>query len=69
MLLYRKLGKSGLKVTEVGIGCRAIGGPSFAIPGFKNVTQVESNYQTMGQGISKNDFDYIKDCIKIFKQV
>lgn len=39
-----------------------------AIPGFKNVAQVESNYQTMGQGITKDDFDYIIDCLKIFKQ-
>jgi hypothetical protein len=39
-----------------------------AIPGFKNVTQVASNYQTMDHGITKDDFEYIKDCLKIFKQ-
>jgi len=32
----RILGKSGLKVTEVGLGCWAIGGPSFSDDGFPN---------------------------------
>ncbi len=33
---YRTLGKSGLKVSEIGLGCWAIGGPSFSDDGFPN---------------------------------
>ncbi len=36
MLRYRKLGKSGLEVTEIGLGCWAIGGPSFGDDGSPN---------------------------------
>jgi myo-inositol catabolism protein IolS len=36
MLSYRKLGKSGLEVTEIGLGCWAIGGPSFGDDGSPN---------------------------------
>ncbi len=36
MIKYRILGKSGLKVSEVGIGCWAIGGPSFGDDGSPN---------------------------------
>jgi len=36
MIKYRTLGKSGLKVSEVGLGCWAIGGPSFSDDGFPN---------------------------------
>ena len=32
----RKLGKCGLQVSEVGLGCWAIGGPSFSDDGFPN---------------------------------
>ena len=33
MIRYRTLGKSGLKVSEVGLGCWAIGGPSWSDEG------------------------------------
>ena len=36
MMTYRTLGKSGLKVSEIGLGCWAIGGPSFSDDGFSN---------------------------------
>jgi aryl-alcohol dehydrogenase-like predicted oxidoreductase len=36
MTAYRTLGKSGLKVTEIGLGCWAIGGPSFSDDGYPN---------------------------------
>jgi len=36
MVTYRTLGKSGLKVSEIGLGCWAIGGPSFSDDGFPN---------------------------------
>jgi myo-inositol catabolism protein IolS len=36
MVNYRILGKSGLKVTEIGLGCWAIGGPSFSDDGQPN---------------------------------
>jgi len=36
MISYRILGKSELKVTEIGLGCWAIGGPSFADDGAPN---------------------------------
>ena len=36
MLKYRKLGKSGLEVTEIGLGCWAIGGPSLGDDGSPN---------------------------------
>ena len=36
MVAYRTLGKSGLKVSEIGLGCWAIGGPSFSDDGFPN---------------------------------
>ena len=36
MIKYRNLGKSGLKVSEVGLGCWAIGGPSFSDDGVPN---------------------------------
>jgi len=36
MITYRTLGKSGLKVTEIGLGCWAIGGPSFSDDGEPN---------------------------------
>ncbi len=36
MVKDRTLGKSGLKVSEVGLGCWAIGGPSFGDDGIPN---------------------------------
>ncbi len=36
MLNHRTLGKSGLKVSEIGLGCWAIGGPSFSDDGYPN---------------------------------
>ncbi|TFG95277.1 MAG: aldo/keto reductase [Calditrichales bacterium] len=36
MIRYRTLGKSGLKVSEIGLGCWAIGGPSFSDDGNPN---------------------------------
>lgn len=38
-----------------------------AIPGFKNVSQVESNYYTMSQSLSQEDINYISECLAIFK--
>jgi aryl-alcohol dehydrogenase-like predicted oxidoreductase len=39
-----------------------------AIPGFKNIAQVESNFRTMGQPISDDDIAYISETLAIFKQ-
>ena len=39
-----------------------------AIPGFKNIAQVESNFQTMGHPISEDDINYIANTLAIFKQ-
>jgi len=36
MVTYRILGKCGLKVSEISLGCWAIGGPSFSDDGFPN---------------------------------
>ena len=36
MISHRVLGKSGLKVTEIGLGCWAIGGPSYSDDGYPN---------------------------------
>ena len=38
-----------------------------AIPGFKNVAQVESNFKTMGEVISTEDFQYITEILAVFK--
>lgn len=38
-----------------------------AIPGFKNVTQVEANFKTMGKPISEEDFRFVTDVLAIFK--